>query len=76
MVLSEPPAHAPPDVEVRQVETDEERLASARIAAIAFGGPVPTEVKPREHDPNNIEYVAYVDGSRWRAPRDRSRSTA
>ena len=63
MVLSEPPAHAPPDVEVRQVETDEERLASARIAAIAFGGPVPTEVKPREHDPNNIEYLAYVDGT-------------
>jgi GNAT superfamily N-acetyltransferase len=24
---------------------------------------VPTEVKPREHDPNNIEYVAYVDGT-------------
>jgi hypothetical protein len=62
MVLSEPPAHAPPDVEVRHVESDEERLASARIAAIAFGGPVPTEVKPREHDPNNIEYLAYVDG--------------
>jgi hypothetical protein len=62
MVLSDPPAHAPPDVEVRHAETDEERLASARIAAIAFGGPVPTEVKPREHDPNNIEYVAYVDG--------------
>jgi hypothetical protein len=62
MVLSEPPAHAPPGVEVRRVETDEERLASARIAAIAFGGPVPTEVKPREHDPNNVEYLAYVDG--------------
>jgi hypothetical protein len=62
MVLSEPPAHAPPGVEVRHVETDEERLASARIAAIAFGGPVPTEVKPREHDPNNVEYLAYVDG--------------
>jgi hypothetical protein len=62
MVLSEPPAHAPPAVEVRRVDTDGERLASARIAAIAFGGPVPTEVKPREHDPNNVEYLAYVDG--------------
>jgi Fe2+ transport system protein FeoA len=62
MVLSEAPAHAPADVEVRRVETDEERLASARIAAIAFGGPIPTEVKPREVDPDNVEYLAYVDG--------------
>ena len=62
MVLSEPPADAPAEVEVRRAESDEERLASARIAAIAFGGPVPTEVKPREADPNNIEYLAYVDG--------------
>jgi len=62
MVLSEPPAHARPGVEVRRAETDEERLASARIAAIAFGGPIPTEVKPREVDPNNVEYLAYVDG--------------
>ncbi len=62
MVLSEPPAQGPTDVEVRRVERDEERLASARIAAIAFGGPIPTEVKSHEPDPNNIEYLAYVDG--------------
>ncbi len=62
MVLSEPPAHAPPEVEVRRAETDDERLASARIAAVAFGGPIPTAVKPREVDPNNLEYLAYVDG--------------
>ena len=62
MVLSDEPAHAPSDVEVRRAETDDERLASARIAAIAFGGPIPTEVKPREPDPNNVEYLAYVDG--------------
>jgi hypothetical protein len=62
MVLSDEPAHAPADVEVRRAETDEQRLASARIAAVAFGGPIPTEVKPRESDPNNVEYLAYVDG--------------
>ena len=37
-------------------------LASERIAAIAFGGPIPTELKPREADPNNVEYLAYLDG--------------
>jgi hypothetical protein len=63
MVLSDEPAHAPADVEVRRAETDEQRLASARIAAVAFGGPIPTEVKPREADPNNVEYLAYVDGA-------------
>ncbi|MDX6364887.1 MAG: hypothetical protein QOC85_3948 [Streptomyces sp.] len=62
MVLTEPPAQGPGDVEVRRAETDEEHFASDRIAAIAFGGPVPTEPKPREHDPNNVVYLAYVDG--------------
>src|SRR5690242_4933327 len=39
MVLTEPPAQAPPDVEVRRVETDEEAFAAEQIAAVGFGGP-------------------------------------
>ena len=62
MVLTQAPAQAPVDVEVRRAETDEERLASARIAAIAFGGPEPTEPPPPSDDPNNVEYLAYADG--------------
>ncbi len=62
MVLSEAPAQAPPDVEVREALTYDERLASARIAAIAFGGDIPSDVPPREHDPRNVEYLAFIDG--------------
>ena len=40
----------------------DERLASEQIAAIAFGGPVPTEPPPPNDDPNNVVYLAYVDG--------------
>jgi hypothetical protein len=62
MVLTEPPAAAPPDVEVRRVETDEEWLAAERIAAVAFG--MKKEPEPRRYvpDPNNTIYLAYVDG--------------
>jgi hypothetical protein len=62
MVLTEPPAHAPVDVEVRRAESDAERLAAARIAAIAFGGPEPTEPPLPSDDPNNVVYLAYADG--------------
>ena len=62
MVLTEPPAQGPVGVEVRRAESGEEHFAADRIAAIAFGGPLPTEVKPRRHDPNNVTYLAYVDG--------------
>jgi GNAT superfamily N-acetyltransferase len=62
MVLTEPPAPGPEEVEVRRAESDEEHLVADQIAAIAFGGPVPTEARPREQDPNNVVYVAYVDG--------------
>jgi hypothetical protein len=61
MVLTEQPAQPPPDVEVRPAATSDEHLAAARIAAIAFGGPEPTVVQP-EDDPNNVVYLAYVDG--------------
>ena len=62
MVLTEQPAQPPPDVEVRRAATREEHLAAARIAAVAFGGPIPTEVPDPEHDPENVVYLAYVDG--------------
>lgn len=62
MVLTDQPLAAPASVEVREVGTEEERLASARIAAVAFGGPVPTELPPREADPDNVEYLALIDG--------------
>ena len=62
MVLTEAPVQGPVDLEVRRAETDEEHLAADRIAAIAFGGTVPTEAAPREHDPDNVVYVAYADG--------------
>jgi GNAT superfamily N-acetyltransferase len=61
MVLTEPPAQPPPGVEVRRATTPEDHLASARIAAIAFGMPEPSEARP-ENDPNNVVYLAYVDG--------------
>jgi GNAT superfamily N-acetyltransferase len=61
MVLSEAPAAAPTDVEVRRVETDGEVYEAERIAAIAFGGEPPT---PRSYtpDPTNVIYLAYADG--------------
>jgi hypothetical protein len=61
MVLTTAPVHPAPGVEVRRAETDEEHLAAARIAAVAFGSPIPTEVSP-DRDPLNVVYLAYVDG--------------
>src|SRR3954463_2847323 len=61
MVLTESPADPPADVEVRRATTTEEHVAAARIAAVAFGIPEPTEARP-ENDPNNVVYLAYVDG--------------
>jgi hypothetical protein len=62
MVLTEPPAQGPVDVEVRRAQSPAEHLAGDQIAAVAFGGPVPTEARPREEDPNNVVYLAYADG--------------
>jgi len=61
MVLTEPPAQGPVEVEVRRAMTNAEHLAAGRIAAVAFGLPEPTEARP-EDDPNNVVYLAYVDG--------------
>jgi GNAT superfamily N-acetyltransferase len=62
MVVTEPPAQPDLQVEVRVAQTDEERLAAACIGAIAFGGPIPTEPPPPSDDPNNVVYLAFVDG--------------
>jgi hypothetical protein len=62
MVLTEPPAQSPPGVEVRPAVTPDERLAASRIAAAAFGGPMPTETAPLTPEPDNVVYLAYVDG--------------
>ncbi len=61
MVLTSAPAQAASQVEVRRAETYEEQLAASRIAAVAFGGPEPTEVS-LERDPANVVYLAYLDG--------------
>jgi hypothetical protein len=61
MVLTQPPAQGPVGVEVRRAETRDEFLAAEKIAAIAFGGPEPTEADPPD-DPNNVVYLAYLDG--------------
>jgi GNAT superfamily N-acetyltransferase len=61
MVLTERPAPAPAGIEVRRAETDGERRTAARIAAAAFGGSVADEGLPPP-DPNNVAYLAYMDG--------------
>jgi hypothetical protein len=63
MVLDTPPASSSPhDVEVRRVATPQEMFAASRIAAIAFGDPVPGEVTPYEPDADDVVYLAYIDG--------------
>jgi GNAT superfamily N-acetyltransferase len=61
MVLTEAPAGVRPDVEVRHAATPEDRLAAARIAAIAFGMPEPVAVR-EETDDDNVVYIALIDG--------------
>jgi hypothetical protein len=61
MVLTEPPATAPPGIEVRRAETREELVAAANIAAAAFGGGAQDD-DPPPPNPDNVVYVAYVDG--------------
>jgi hypothetical protein len=60
MVLTEPPPVAPPAVAVRRAETPDDLLAASRIAARAFGLPEPTV--PRKQDPDNVVYLAFIDG--------------
>jgi GNAT superfamily N-acetyltransferase len=62
MVLTDPPAPGPEDVEVRRVSTDDEFYEAERIAAIAFGMGREPERRPYVPDPSNVVYLAYVDG--------------
>jgi hypothetical protein len=61
MLLDHEPAAPPVDVEVRRVETDDDLYAADRIAAVAFGGSEPAR-RRFVPDPNNIVYLAVVDG--------------
>jgi GNAT superfamily N-acetyltransferase len=61
MVLTDAPVGVPPGVEVRRATTPEDRLAAAKIAAIAFGMPEPVAVR-EETDDDNVVYIALVDG--------------
>ena len=62
MVLTAPPTADGGAVEVRRAESPEEYFAAERIAAVAFGMPEPSEARPRPVDPNNVVYLAYLDG--------------
>jgi GNAT superfamily N-acetyltransferase len=63
MVLDAPPAQKPPaDVEVRRATTPDDHYESARIAAVAFGMPEPERRADDEPDPDNVVYLAYIDG--------------
>jgi ribosomal protein S18 acetylase RimI-like enzyme len=60
MVLDrEPPVRA--GVEVRRVESDDDLYVADSIAAVAFGGPA-AKRRPYVPDPNNVVYLALVDG--------------
>jgi Fe2+ transport system protein FeoA len=61
MVLDREPPAAPADLEVRRVESDDDLHAAARIAAVAFGG-APPRRRRYVPDPNNVVYLAFVDG--------------
>ncbi len=62
MVLTEEPSILPADVDVRRVSTADEAFEADKIAAVGFGMTPPTAPKPFTADPNNVIYLAYVDG--------------
>lgn len=62
MALSEEPAAAPPAVEVRRVETDDEYFESECVAALCFKEDVQPQRVPYTPDPANPIYIALVDG--------------
>lgn len=62
MVLTAEPRALPADVEVRRVSSSEAAFEAEKIAAVGFGMPPPPEPKPFDPDPNNVVYLAYVDG--------------
>jgi len=62
MALTEAPAPAPADVVVKPVETQDEYVASERIAQVAFNEDTSVEIPTYRPDPNNRIYIAIVDG--------------
>ncbi len=62
MVLTDEPRIAPVDVDVRHVTTEEDAFEADRIAAVGFGMPPPAAPRPFTPDPDNVVYLAYVDG--------------
>jgi ribosomal protein S18 acetylase RimI-like enzyme len=62
MVLTEPPRDAPAaGIEVRRVETAEDALVAAEIAAVAFGMAEPAPAKV-DTTGRRVKYLAYLDG--------------
>jgi ribosomal protein S18 acetylase RimI-like enzyme len=62
MVLTQPPSDVPTaGIEVRRIETAEEALVAAQIAAVAFGmaEPAPVDV---DTSGRRLKYLAYLDG--------------
>ena len=62
MVLREPPRDAPAaGIEVRRIETSEEALVAAKIAAVAFGmaSPAPADL---DASGRRVKYLAFLDG--------------
>ena len=62
MVLTGPPAGSGADIEVRRAVTPEDRLAAARIAAVAFSMPEPAAAPDESEDRDNVHYIALIDG--------------
>lgn len=60
MVLAQPPAAAPPGIEVRRAETEADLRATGRIAAVAFGAAAPADADVPS--PGNEIYLALIDG--------------
>jgi GNAT superfamily N-acetyltransferase len=62
MVLTAPPAEAPPDVEVRRIETRDEQSIANAIASAAFCVPAPEPPADWRPSPHTVGYLALLDG--------------
>jgi GNAT superfamily N-acetyltransferase len=61
MVLRNPPAAPPPDIEVRRAITYDERVAAERIASAAFGDGLDDSEPPPASEVSPV-YLAFIDG--------------
>jgi GNAT superfamily N-acetyltransferase len=62
MAMTEAPPPGPDDVVVKHVETQDEYAASERVAIVAFNEDEPAEIPTYKPDPQNLIYIAIVDG--------------